>query len=242
MKRRFTGRWAAILFAACLVLGNIAAAAQNSSSEDQAKQNAEQRNAAAEQSSAGDGNTGIGEILAKTTEQSAHTAEKWGSKLGLGPDASFLISLLLNFAGVFALFFFLLKSKLPQAFRERTAAIQKGIKDAEAASADASRRLSEIETRLAKLDSEVGEIRAAAERDAAAEEQRIKQAAEEDKQKVIAAAQTEIAAIARSARRELKGYAASLAVDLAAREIHVDEPTDQALVREFVDHLGKDGK
>jgi F-type H+-transporting ATPase subunit b len=241
MRRRFLGRWTAILFAASLVLGNIAAA-QNSSSEDQAKQNAEQHNAAAEQSSAGDGNTGIGEILAKTTEQSAHTAEKWGHKIGLGPDASFLISLLLNFAGVFALFFFLLKSKLPQAFRERTAAIQKGIKDAEAASADASRRLSEIETRLAKLDSEVGEIRAAAERDVAAEEQHIKQAAEEDKQKVIAAAQAEIAAIARSARRELKGYAASLAVDLAAREIRVDEPTDQALVREFVDQLGKDGK
>ena len=59
---------------------------------------------------------------------------------------------------------------------------------------------------------------------------------------MIAAAQTEIAAIARSARRELKGYAASLAVDLAAREIQVDEQTDQALVREFVDQLGKDGK
>lgn len=241
MKRRFMGRWTAILFAACLMLGNLAAA-QDSSSQDQTKQNAEQRNAAAEQNSAGDGNTGIGEILAKTTEQSEHTAEKWGRKLGLGPDVSFLISLLLNFAGVFAFFFFLLKSKLPQAFRERTAAIQKGIKDAEAASADASHRLSDIESRLKKLDSEVAEIRAAAERDVAAEEQRIKQGAEEDKQKVIAAAQTEIAAIARNARRELKGYAASLAVDLAAREIQVDDKADQVLVHEFVDRLGKDGK
>jgi F-type H+-transporting ATPase subunit b len=235
------GRWAAILFAACLVLGNIAAA-QDSTSQDQAKQNAEQRNAAAEQSSAGDGNTGVGTILATTTEQAAHTADKWGKKLGLGPDVSFLISIFLNFLGVFLIFFFLLKSKLPQAFRERTAAIQRGIKDAEAASADAASRLSGIESRLAKLDGEVAEIRAAAERDVAAEEQRIKQAAEEDKQKVIAAAQTEIAAIARSARRELKGYAASLAVDLAAREIQVDDKTDQALVHEFVDRLGKDGR
>ena len=48
--------------------------------------------------------------------------------------------------------------------------------------------------------------------------------------------------IARNARRELKGYAASLAVDLAAREIRVDDRTDHALVREFVDQLGKDGK
>jgi len=241
MKRRVAGRWTAILFAACLVLGSVAAA-QNSSSENQANQNAQPNNAAAEQNSAGDGNAGIGEILAHTTEQAAHTADKWGRKFGLGPDTSFLISILLNFIGVFLFFYFLLKSKLPQAFRERTASIQKGIKDAEAASADASRRLSDIESRLAKLNDEVAEIRAAAERDVAAEEQRIKQAAEEDKQKVIAAAQTEIAAIARSARRELKGYAASLAVDLAAREISVDDKTDQALVHEFVDRLGKDGK
>ena len=75
-----------------------------------------------------------------------------------------------------------------------------------------------------------------------AEEARIRQAAEEDKHKVVQAAETEIAAIARNARRELKSYAASLAVDLASRKIRVDEPTDQALVREFVDQLGKDGK
>lgn len=241
MKRRIVGRWTAILFAACLTLGSIAVA-QDSSSQDQAKQNAEQRNTAAEQSSGGDGNAGIGEILAHTTEQAAHTADKWGRNLGLGPDTSFLISIVLNFIGVFAFFYILLKSKLPQAFRERTAAIQKGIKDAEAASADASSRLNDIESRLAKLNDEVAEIRAAAEHDVAAEEQRIKQAAEEDKQKIIATAQTEIAAIARSARRELKGYAASLAVDLAAREITVDDKTDQALVHEFVDRLGKDGR
>jgi len=239
MKRRFLGRWTAILFLAFALAGSIAA---QSSDEQTQKHEAEQRNAAAEQSSGGDANSGIGDILAHTTEQASHTAEKWGHKLGIGPDTSFLLSIVLNFAGVFAVFFVLLKSKLPQAFRERTAAIQKGIKDAEAASADASHRLSDIESRLTKLDSEVASIRAAAEKDAAAEEQRIKQAAEEDKQKIVAAAETEIAAIARNARRELKGYAASLAVDLAAQEIQVDDKTDQALVHQFVDRLGKDGK
>jgi len=239
MRRRFLGRWTAILFLAFMLVGSVAA---QSSDEQVQKHEAEQRNAVAEQGNGGDANAGIGDILEQTTEQAAHSAEKWGHKLGIGPDTSFLISLLLNFAGVFAVFYFLLKSKLPQAFRERTAAIQKGIKDAEAASADASRRLSDIESRLAKLDSEVGAIRVAAEKDAAAEEQRIKQAAEEDKQKIVAAAEAEIAAIARNARRELKGYAASLAVDLAAQEIQVDDRTDQALVHEFIDRLGKDGK
>ena len=238
MIRRSTGRWATTVFLAMMLLGGIAA--QNS--EQSTRQQAEQRNAAAEEGTGGDGNTGIGAILAKTTEQSAHSAEKWGHKVGVGPDMSFVISLILNFVGVVAVFYFLLKSKLPQAFRDRTAAIQKGIKDAQAASADASRRLSEIESRLSRLDAEVADIRSSAEREAAAEEQRIRQAAEEDKQKIVAAAEAEIDAVARNARRELKGYAASLAVDLAAREIRVDDRTDQALVREFVEQLGKDGK
>jgi F0F1-type ATP synthase membrane subunit b/b' len=209
MSRRFLGRWAAITFLTCLLVCSLSA--QNSSDRP-TTQKAEPGSAASEPG-AGDANAGVGAILAKTTEQSAHSAEKLGGKLGLGPDLSF-----------------------------RTVAIQKGIKEAQAASADAARRLGDIESRLSKLGSEVAEIRASAEREAAAEEERIRQSAEEDKQKVVLAAEAEIAAIARNARREFKGYAASLAVDLAAREIRVDEPTDQALVRDFVGQLGKDGK
>jgi F-type H+-transporting ATPase subunit b len=147
-----------------------------------------------------------------------------------------------NFLALFILSYVLIKSKVPQAFRERTAAIQKGIKDAQEASADAARRLSDIEARLNKMDQEVAEIRATAEGEAAAEEARIRQAAEEDKRKVIQTAEAEIEAIARNARRELKGYAASLAVDLAGRELNIDDSTDHALIREFASQLGKDGK
>lgn len=190
---------------------------------------------------AGNANAGVAEILTHTTEQAAHTAELWGKRLGLGKDTSFGISLAVNFAGIVLFCWVLMRSRLPQAFRERTAAIQKGIKEAQAASADAQRRLSDIEARLSKLDAEVSDIRRSADHDAAAEEERIRQAAEHDKEKIVEGAQAEIQAIARTARRELKGYAASLAVDLAARRIQVDEPTDQVLVRDFVGRLGKDG-
>ena len=98
-----------------------------------------------------------------------------------------------------------------------------------------------MEARLAKLDSEVTGIRAEAEKQAVAEEQRIRAAAEEDKNRVVESAKLEIDAIARNARRDLKSYASSLAVDIAAKRIHVDDNSDQALVREFVDQLGKDG-
>ncbi len=213
-------------------------------SAQEAKQHSAANTQATQQASAedaGNANAGVAQILAQTTEQAAHSAEKWGDKLGIGPKVSFTISLAVNFVGIALFVWVLLKSKLPQAFRERTASIQKGIKEAQAASADASRRLTDIEARLSKLDVEVADIRQSADREAAAEEERIRAAAEQDKQKIIAGAEAEIDAIARNARRELKGYAASLAVDLAARRIHVDEPTDHVLVREFVDQFGKDG-
>ncbi len=237
MTTKFLRRSAAIAFMACLLVCAAAAQeAQNSSSAS-----GTQTTQAGEPSST-DANAGIGDILAKTTEQAAHTAEKWGHSLGIGPKASFTLSVGFNFLALFIFCYVLLKSKVPQAFRERTLAIQKGIREAQEASADAARRLTDIEARLSKMDAEVEQIRTAAERESAAEEARIRQAAEEDKQKVIQTAEAEIEAIARNARRELKGYAASLAVDLAGRQLRIDDTTDHALIREFADQLGKDGK
>jgi F-type H+-transporting ATPase subunit b len=238
MNRKFPARLIAITFLAFLFLGTICAQSSESASSSPS---AEPQSTVAEQPS-DDANAGIGEILAKTTEQAAHTAEKWGHAFGIGPKTSFTISIGFNFLVLFIFCYWGIKAKVPQAFRERTLAIQKGIRDAQAASAEAARRLGDIEARLSKLDVEVAEIRAAAERDAAGEEERIRKAAEEDKQKVVAAAEAEIEAIARNARRELKGYAASLAVDLAAQRLRVDESTDHALVREFAEQLGKGGK
>jgi F-type H+-transporting ATPase subunit b len=237
MKRKILARLTVVAFLAFLLVGTLAA--QNS--ESGAASSSGEPAKAATNPGAGDANAGIGDILAATSEKAAHAAEKFGSAVGIGPKTSYTISVAFNFLILFGVFYLLMK-KLPQVFRERTVAIQKGIKDAEAASAEASRRLSDIEARLTKLDVEVEQIRTLAEREAAAEEARIRQSAEEDKQKVVQAAETEIEAIARNARRELKGFAASLAVDMAAQKLRVDESTDHALVREFAEQLGKDGK
>ena len=79
-----------------------------------------------------------------------------------------------------------------------------------------------------KLDGEIGMMRDAAEKEGAAEEARIKAAAEEDARKIVASAEQEIAAAAKAARRQLTAYAADLAVGLARKQIHVDAATDQA--------------
>jgi len=184
----------------------------------------------------------VGEKEENTQFKYSKSVVWMGHLVGLSPRASYLVYWFLNFVLVVLFFVFLFRSSVPKMFRDRTAAIQKGIREAQAASAEAARRLSDIEVCLAKLDTEVAEIRASAENEAATEEQRILQAAEEDKRKVLESVETEIGAIARNARRELKTYAATLAVDLASRKIKVDDTTDQALLREFVGQLGKDGK
>ena len=203
--------------------------------------------------------TAASQDLAKASEKAVHAEEgegheenaefkyssmvaRLGHMIGLDAHGMYWVFYRRQLRGAGGFFWMLLKSKLPQMFRERTNTIQKALKEAQAASAEASRRLGEIEARLSKLDTEVSDIKAGAEREAAAEEERVRAAAEDDKRKVVDAAESEIAAIARSARHDLKSFAASLAVDIASKRIKVDDSTDQALVRQFVGHLGKDGQ
>jgi F-type H+-transporting ATPase subunit b len=127
---------------------------------------------------------------------------------------------------------------LPGIFRDRTAAIQRAMQEAQKASEEARAKLAEIESRLQKLDIEIGAMRDAAEREGGAEEKRIQAAAEEDARKIVAAAELEIAAAAKTARRQLTAHAADLAVGLAQKQIHVDAATDQGLVRNFAAQLG----
>jgi F-type H+-transporting ATPase subunit b len=160
------------------------------------------------------------------------------SKLtGLDLEHAYWVCVLLNFAVIAAAIFWLSKKRLPALFRNRTTSIQKAMEEARKASEDADRRLAEIEARLSKLDVEIGGMRAAAEKEAAAEEQRIQTAAAEDARKIVESAEQEIAAAAKSARRELTAYATDLAVSLAKKQIHVDAATDQTLLRNFAQQL-----
>lgn len=160
---------------------------------------------------------------------------------GLSLHAAYWLAIALNFAVIAGAVLWFVRSKLPGLFRSRTEAIRKTMEEAQRASADAARRLGEIESRLAKLDNEVAEMRAQADAEAVAEEQRIKAAAEEDARKVVESAAQEVGAAFRVAQRELKAYAAELAISLAEKRIQVDAATDRALVESFVGQLGKNG-
>jgi F-type H+-transporting ATPase subunit b len=156
---------------------------------------------------------------------------------GTNVQTAFWICMALNFAVIAGFILWISRSHLPGVFRSRTQSIQSAMQEARKASDDANRRLSEIESRLSRLDSEIATMRADAEREGATEEARILAAAEEERKKIVEAAEQEISAAAKSARRDLKAFAADLAVGLAQRQIRVDSNTDQALVRNFADEL-----
>ncbi len=157
---------------------------------------------------------------------------------GLSVQQSYWACFIFNFVVIAAVLVWAGRKYLPGMFRDRTAAIQKAMREAQKASEEARKKLAEIEARLQKLDVEIGMMRDAAEKEGAAEEARIQAAAEEDARKIVATAEQEISAAAKAARRQLTAYAADLAVGLAQKQIHVDAATDQALVRNFAGQLG----
>jgi F-type H+-transporting ATPase subunit b len=194
----------------------------------------------------------LGRQLAKESREAAgedDTAQfkqsgsvKFVAKItGLDLEHAYWVCVILNFAIVAGAIFWFSKKNLPGMFRNRTAMIQKAMEEARQASADANRRLSEVEARLSKLGAEIAAMSAAGEKEAAAEEERIKAAAEEDARRIVAAAEHEIDAAAKSARRDLTAFAADLAVSLAAKQIRVDEASDQALVGSFAQQLSGNG-
>jgi len=164
------------------------------------------------------------------------------AKTHLSLQHAYWLSILLNFVVIGGAFIWAGRKYLPGIFRDRTAAIQRAMQEAQKASEEARRKLAEIESRLQKLDVEIGMMRDAAEKEGAAEEARIKLAAENDARKIVASAEQEIAAAAKVARRQLTAHAADLAVGLAQKQMHVDASTDQLLVRNFASQLGSSGE
>jgi len=183
------------------------------------------------------------ESSADDTEQFKHSASvRFLSRItGLSLEGAYWLAVIINFAIVAGVIVWASKKNLPAVFRNRTASIQKSIEDARRASEDANQRLAQIESRLSRLDDEIAQMRIASEREASAEEQRIQRAAEEDAKRIVESAEQEISAATKAARRELTSYAADLAVTLAAKQIRVDAPTDQALVRRFARQLANGG-
>ena len=163
-----------------------------------------------------------------------------GRKMGMSTETAALVFEYLNFGVLAALLIWALAKTLPKLFRDRTSALQKELSDARSATEEASVRLNSVEDRLAKLDGQIAEMKAQAEKDAAGEEQRFRAAAEEEKNKILASAEQEIASATQQAQRQLQQYAAGLAVEQAAKRLVITAETDRLLIKNFAQRLGLD--
>ncbi len=179
---------------------------------------------------------------ADTNEEYKHSAivKALGARLGMNTEQAATVFEVTNFAILAVLIGVFLAKSLPKTFRNRTGAIQKHLVDARMATEEATARMNSVEDRLSKLDGQIAAMRSQAEKDWAAEEQRVKASVEEEKGKILVAAEQEIAAATALARRQIQQFAADLAIDQAAKKLVVSAETDRLLVQSFARRLTGD--
>jgi F-type H+-transporting ATPase subunit b len=164
---------------------------------------------------------------------------KIGAAMGMKPETAANVFTIFNILILIGGVGYGLAKLLPKAFRTRNTAIQKHLVDARTATEEATARLSSVEDRLAKLDDQIAAMRSQAEADSARDEQRILASVEEEKNKILAAAEADIQTATSLARRDIQKYAAELAIEQAARKLVVTAETDRLLVESFAHRLGE---
>jgi F-type H+-transporting ATPase subunit b len=161
----------------------------------------------------------LARILHLSTESTARIIEDLNSGILIGAILWFLVRF------------------VPKAFRKRNETLQKQLLDARLAAAEANERLAVVEDRLSKLGIEIDTIREQTERDMVNDEKRIQESLETERQRIIASAEQEIDAAGAAAQRDLKKFAAQLAVNRARQEIRLSPEDDRALIRSFGENL-----
>jgi F-type H+-transporting ATPase subunit b len=161
----------------------------------------------------------IARLVGLSTETTAKTIEIINSAIILGTILWFLVRF------------------VPKAFRKRNETLQKQLLDARRAAAEANERLAVVEERLSKLGIEIDAIREQTERDMVDDEKRIQESLEAERQRIIASAGQEIDAASAAAQRDLRKFAAHLAVSRARQEIRLSLDDDRALIRSFGESL-----
>ncbi|MGC8549227.1 MAG: hypothetical protein ACP5M4_05955 [Acidobacteriaceae bacterium] len=167
---------------------------------------------------------------------------QWVAKeIGLSVETTATIFEWLN-SGImlFVIFYFLFKF-LPGIFQRRRERLAKDLVEAKRLSDDATVRLAAIEERLSHLDDEIEAFRKRSEHEAAEEERRMHELLEAERKRIIHSAEQEIEAASAVAQRNLRSYAADLAVGQVRSNLKIDVDRDKALIAEFEKSLGGNG-
>ena len=147
----------------------------------------------------------------------------------------------LNFLFVFGGLAYLLAKHGGAFFRGNAKAIAASIVEATAVKSEAERELREVETKIARLDRDVAEIREEARRNWAAESERLYASGQSEIEKIGQAARQELAASERAAQQQVREIAASLAVERAGALVSsmMNAEIRARMFQSFLSELGK---
>ena len=147
----------------------------------------------------------------------------------------------LNFAIVFGGIGFLIAKHGGAFFRGNAREIAASIVEATAAKTEAARELHEVEAKVEHLDKDVAEMRAEAQRNWAAESERLYASGQAEIEKIAHAAREELAASERAAQQQVREIAASLAVERAATLVSsmMNAEIRARMFQSFISELGK---
>jgi F-type H+-transporting ATPase subunit b len=128
---------------------------------------------------------------------------------------------------------------LPPLFRSRTKEIQQGISEAQQMKQDAERRSAEMDARLNALGADIEKFRTQSAAEMQQEGERISRETAAQIKKIEQQAAVELESVGKTARRQLKEYAAELAMGLAEERLRgrMDNATESGLVDDFVRDL-----
>jgi len=147
----------------------------------------------------------------------------------------------LNFLIVFGGIGYLIAKQGGAFFRGNAKEIAASIVEATVTKAEADRELRVVETKIARLDQDVAEMREEARRNWAAEAERLYASGLAEIEKVNLAARAELAASERAAQQQVREIAASLAVERAAALVSskMNAEIRARMFQSFLSELGK---
>ena len=159
--------------------------------------------------------------------------------IGLGSTAQWIIQVinLLIFGGAL---WYLVKGPVKSAFANYRKDLEDRLAQAEKDKAEGEAQIKELETKMAGLQAELGDILAKASVEAEAEKQRVLESAKVEAAAILAATEAEITRQQQLASQGLRELVAELAVEAATKrlEIRVQGATAQAVTDDAIAELG----
>jgi F0F1-type ATP synthase membrane subunit b/b' len=150
----------------------------------------------------------------------------------------------INFVLLAGFLVYLYRKRGKAFFSERSDTIRRSLEEGRQALERSQAKLAEAEQKLAGLQDEVRALKARAEAEIASEQERMRQAAEDEAHRIEEFARARILAATNSAKLELKDYVVEQALEQARGKIQqrMDEDSRKKLVRFFLADLSSKPK